>query len=227
MKKAFLILATIIMLLCTSCGSSVTAEGTWYSTEDATMYNFSDGEIKVSGVTVGQYEDNGDSLVLSLLDGNSNLQLYISTVDDVDVMVSTVDGTGTPYFCKGLENAQAIIAHREAELQQFVEYVDNNIFGTWASNAPNSPYTKIEFGKNGTVISYKAAAQAEVRELKTRNGVRVTDTSFATMVDNTRIPEITVYLSNYPSTEELHILPTQDTYTNNIIQINGHLYTKK
>ena len=106
---AFFLLTITICLFGTACSSSVVAEGTWYSVTDARMYNFADGNITVSGVTVGQYEDNGDYVVVSLIDSSKNLKLYITTMGNIDVMADVKSGDGNIYFCKGMENAQAII----------------------------------------------------------------------------------------------------------------------
>lgn len=113
MKKAFLSLAMVALLLCSACGGSaeaaVSVAGTWYSVVNEGMYNFSDGNITLSGVTVGQYEDNGDSVVISMIDDGSNLQLYVTKMGDIDVLADVREGNGNVYFCKGLENVQAII----------------------------------------------------------------------------------------------------------------------
>lgn len=116
MKKLYLILATAALLLCAACGASPSVEGTWYSVTDATMYNFADGEVTVSGVVVGQYEDNGDSLVLSMTADGENLQLYVTTMDDVVVLADVKVGDGIVYFCKGFEEAKAMAEENEPEI---------------------------------------------------------------------------------------------------------------
>ena len=57
MKKIILVLCivTVVCAIFAACDSFAKVEGTWYSVVDATMYNFCNGEITVSGVTVGQY----------------------------------------------------------------------------------------------------------------------------------------------------------------------------
>ena len=129
MKKAFLVLAAAVLLLCSACGSpKETVAGTWYSVTDATMYNFAGGKITASGVTVGQYEDGGDSAVISMLDG-TNLQLYVTTMGDIEVLADVREGEGTTYFCKGLETARAFMA--DALLYEFSSYLEENIVGEW------------------------------------------------------------------------------------------------
>ena len=129
MKKLFLFLAMAALLLCSACGSSAAVEGTWYSVTDATMYNFANGEVKVSGVTVGQYEDNGDSVVISFMDDGSNMLLYVTKMDKMDVLADVKKGDGKVYFCKGLENAQTII--KDSLIGEFKAYLEENLSGTW------------------------------------------------------------------------------------------------
>lgn len=144
MKKVFLSLAMVALLLCGACGgpaeAAVTVDGTWYSVTDTTMYNFADGEIKAAGVTVGQYEDNGDSVVISMMADGANLQLYVTTMDDMNVLADVREGEGNIYFCKGLENAQAIM--EDAILGEFKSYLDENLLGLWeVVDAPSGDYT--------------------------------------------------------------------------------------
>ena len=131
MKKAVLFLTMAALLLCSACGGSeaVPVAGTWYSVTDTTMYNFTDGEIKASGVTVGQYEDNGDSVVISMMNDGSNMKLYVTTMGEVDVLADVKDGQGNIYFCKGLENAQKI--KDDTTVNAFKAYLDENLIGKW------------------------------------------------------------------------------------------------
>lgn len=129
--KLLALLITIITVcaVCTACGSSVSVEGTWYSVVDTAMYNFSGGEITVSGVTVGQYEDNRDSVVISLMADETNLQLYVTKMNDIDVLADVKEGNGNIYFCKGLENAQEIL--ESTILDGFKLYLSENLIGKW------------------------------------------------------------------------------------------------
>ena len=152
--------AVLVCAICTACGKSARIDGTWYSVVDTSMYNFSEGEITVSGVTVGQYEDNGDSVVISLVDDGKNLKLYITTMDEVEVLADVKEGNGTIYFCKGLENAQRIM--KEEEERVFQEYIQTNIYGMWKSIV-NETFDYIEITEDGYFISYKGDAKGVQR----------------------------------------------------------------
>ncbi len=129
MKRTISLLAAIMLLLTACGGSSTSVEGTWYSVSDASMCNFTEGKITVSGVTVGQYEDNGDSVVISLMDGSQNLQLFVTNMNKIDVLADVKKGEGNIYFCKGLENAHAFIENRLIE--EFKAYLNEHLAGRW------------------------------------------------------------------------------------------------
>ena len=162
MKTKFLacLLSIIALcLLCSACSSPATADGTWYSVTDATMYNFKNGEITVAGVVVGQYDNQGDIVVLSLIEDSSNRKLYITSLDGVEVLADVREGEGNIYFCRGLENAEKMIADeekkKEDQLQDFADYIGANLYGFWVpkENQQYSPDCKsIEIRKDGTVV---------------------------------------------------------------------------
>lgn len=150
-KKILLGLSMMLCLLFSAC-STTTIEGTWYSLDDTTMYNFEGGDITVSGNVVGQYEDNGDSVVISLSGEDSNLKLYITKMDDIDVLADVKSGDGTIYFCKGLENAQTIIDQQEAKIEEVAKNTLDNITGKWIADTDEDPsYPTIEFNSDNTV----------------------------------------------------------------------------
>lgn len=152
MKKAFLALAAAALLFCSACGSSaVPVEGTWYSVTDTTMYNFKDNEITVSGVTVGQYEDNGDSVVISMMDTGENMQLYVTTMENIDVLADVKEGEGNIYFCKGLENAKAFV--EEQEILKLQSYIEENILGVWKCLDEGTGFEYIEFTDDHRILT--------------------------------------------------------------------------
>lgn len=117
MKKTvvFILTCMLILVSITACSPKTSVEGTWYSVADATMFNFRDGEITVAGTVVGQYEEEGNSVVVSLIDLEGSLQLYITKMDDIDVLADVEEGTGFVYFFKGFENAEAFADEREIQ----------------------------------------------------------------------------------------------------------------
>lgn len=156
-KLLSLLLAVVMICsLCTACSSSVVSvDGTWYSVTDATMYNFKNGEITVSGVVVGQYENEDDMVIISLLDTIGNLKLYITTMNGINVLADVREGEGTIYFCHGLENAEAMIAEavqkEEEMLQNFPQYVGEHLFGEWVPIKENADYKSIIIESDGTL----------------------------------------------------------------------------
>lgn len=155
MKKVLLSIVMMVLLLCSACSSpakveaedKVTVAGTWYSVLDATMYNFNDGEITAAGVTVGQYEDNGDSAVVSMMSNGKNIQLYITQQDGVDVLADVQEGEGNIYFCKGLENAKEYVA--EQNLDEFEAYISENLCGIWENIGSTGELDKLGFWNGG------------------------------------------------------------------------------
>ena len=57
MKKLFLTLTCIMMLLLSACGSGNNIEGTWYSLPEINMLQFEAGKVTMAGQNVGQYEE--------------------------------------------------------------------------------------------------------------------------------------------------------------------------
>ena len=241
MKKLFLILVTAALLLCSACGASSDVEGTWYSVTDATMYNFANGEVKVSGVTVGQYEDNGDSVVVSLMDDGSNMLLYVTKMDKVDVLADVKQGDGKIYFCKGLENAQKIIedakraeeeakAAQEAEIQEFAEYIRENLMGVWVSDGPGPLYSKIEFCTDGSVIKTLTSGEVETERLVTNSDSYIIfDSEYETLTDGRGHPIIYIYASvtgTKYGADDIRFTPGDDP-TGITIRIYGWPYTKQ
>ena len=204
MKKVLVLcIAVIACLICVACGSSAKIDGTWYSVVDTTMYNFSDGEITVSGVTVGQYEDNGDSAVISLIDDGKNLQLYVSTMDGIEVLADVKEGNGTIYFCKGLENAQRIM--KEEEERAFQEYIQKNIYGIWKNwSSQYDTFDYIEITEDGLFISYKGDAKSIQRWINLGIGY----------VDNELGAELTITDEDGSNEWRLPITLMEDTYEN-------------
>ena len=127
-KIAAFCVSVFFLLLCAGCGATGVS-GTWYSVNDMIMYNFSNGEIKVAGETVGQYEDNGDSAVISLTGDHSNLELYVTKMDGIDVLANVKKGEGQIYFCKGLDNAKKIFDEKVVDTIPVAgKYFDGSAF---------------------------------------------------------------------------------------------------
>ena len=162
-KTSIAVLIIILSALCCACGASSNVEGTWYSVKDATMYNFDSGEITVAGVIVGQYEDNGDSVVISLIEDTRNLQLYVTKMEGTDVLADVKKGEGNIFFCKGLENAERIIKE-EAE-RVFTEYIQTNIYGLWKNQSyPNGGnFDFIEIHEDGQFITHSGTSTSYQR----------------------------------------------------------------
>lgn len=149
------LLVMLILICLTGCGKTSNAAksftGTWYSVEDETMYNFSDGQITVSGVTVGQYEEASNYIVVSLQEDSSNTKMYIATAYDATVLSSTASGDGYVYFCRGLDDTKKVMQAREKALQDFCEFLYNDdwskeshINGVWVAVDSDAPYKSID-----------------------------------------------------------------------------------
>lgn len=143
----------IVTFFCVSgCGSNSNDDksfaGTWYSVEDGTMYNFSDGQITVSGVSVGQYEEAVNYIVVSLQEDNSNTKMYITTAYDATVLSNSPKGDGYVYFCRGIDNAERIMHERENVLQVFYnEHSDgfmSKVTGIWETLDIDATYKSID-----------------------------------------------------------------------------------
>lgn len=228
-KKYFLLIVTIIMIstLCVACGSTVPVEGTWYSVVDTTMYNFSEGKITVSGVTVGQYEDNGDSLVISMTADSTNLKLYVTQMDGIDVLADVREGDGIIYFCKGLENAQML--SEDPVIWKFKQYLKENLVGTWCTE--NALHPQIEFFEDGTVKHTKENGETRTDKVVTdENGDVVYEITSETNKDGEKYAFFIFYLSENGTLEnadDFWICEKQDTYTNDTLQMYIHTYTKQ
>lgn len=221
-------------LLCSACGTTkVSVDGTWYSVTDATMYNFADGEITVSGVTVGQYEDNGDSVVISLMDSNENLQLYIASMSDVIVLADVQSGDGKVYFCKGYENAQAIIEDAEKTSHQismkdratFEAYLENNLTGVWVADNQNKNVVKMEFS-GGVVTKTDKYGNSETLYILADPLGR----SFPVVVIEDGVPQAKIYVSENKDGSDagyISITLTDETYTENRVEIYSWTFTKQ
>lgn len=177
-RKVLALFSAIVMvcLLCTACGSSVSVEGTWYSVVDATMYNFKDGEITVAGVVVGQYENEDDVVVMSLIDDASNRKLYITTLDGVEVLADVREGEGNIFFCRGIENAEAMVEEAEAKrreeeesrenkLQDFPNYISEHLMGEWVPIKEDAEYKNIVITADGTLTFTKQNGDVWVQKL--------------------------------------------------------------
>ena len=170
-NKVFVLIATILIVsvFCSACGTPISVEGTWYSTVDATMYNFSDGEVTVAGVVVGQYENEEDMVVLSLIDDTGNKKLFITELDGVEVLADVREGEGKIYFCRGIENAETMIkeaAQQELDrFESFPDYLGQNLVGEWTPIEENAEYQSIVITEDGTLTFTKPSGEVWVQKL--------------------------------------------------------------
>ena len=177
-KKGLILFVSTIMvcLLCFACSSTVSVEGTWYSVVDATMYNFKGGEITVAGVVVGQYENDADVVVVSLIDDANNRKLFITTLDGVEVLADVREGEGNIFFCRGIENAEAMVKEAEAikaeaekkrqnKLDDFPNYISEHLVGKWIPIKENADYQSIVITADGTLTFTKQNGDVWVQKL--------------------------------------------------------------
>ena len=184
MKKRIYTTILIIIMIFTmvACGSK-SADGTWYSVTDSTMYQFESGKVTCAGQVVGQYEDNGDSIVLSLIDGTKNLQLYVTTMDGVDILADVKTGEGMIYFCNGLENVEKIA--EQSDKYAFQNFIEENLIGKW----------KIFDPRNKDAMEYVEFTDDMIRtygEDGTSKEYHITNSEFGTE-DGTQYIEFEVY----------------------------------
>jgi len=200
-----------LLLLLSACSHSSKIEGTWYSAVDETMYNFSEGEIRVSGVVVGQYEDNSDSVVISLVSDSTNLKLYTTTMDGVEVLADVKEGEGKVFFVRGLENAKAFV--QKNKTQEYHDYIKENIYGTWDFISPNSPYDTIVIREDGTFLAYKDDAMGMLYWINLAIGTADDELcAFLTMAEN----------KDGINEWDLIIYPTDDTYEDDVLQFGEY-----
>ena len=159
----------LVCLLCSACSTSVSVEGTWYSVVDTTMYNFKDGEITVAGVVVGQYENEKDMVVISIIDDTNNKKLYITNLNGVEVLADVREGDGNVFFCRGIENAESMVAEakksRDQKLQDFPNYVSEHLVGKWIPFDDNAEYISIVISKDGTLTFTNKNGEVWVQKL--------------------------------------------------------------
>lgn len=155
MKRIVVVILTLLLSFSlVSCGDSKT-EGTWYSIPGEDMYKFEDGNISYSGQVVGQYEDNGKTIVISMISGADNLQLYSTRYKKFNVLSDTRDGNGNIYFCKGLENTQKLVQILEAAAEEAARF-----------KVPDVEMVTYDSLETGKYAGKTVAAEAIVRSIE-------------------------------------------------------------
>ena len=208
----------IICICCFGCKSSTSVEGTWYSVTDTTMYKFDGGKITVAGAVVGQYESENDSVILSMIDNKNNLKLYATVLDGVDVLADVREGDGNIYFCKGLANAEKIIAQnkqrKEDMMREFSEYVNNNIFGKWIPIKKEAEYKSITISPDGIIVFIDKDDEASIKYLVADDDgdCKITDLRMENRGYDS--PAMTVYMANLQGKDisEMAIWACEETY---------------
>lgn len=228
---ALLLSIVAICVLCIACASPVTVEGTWYSVEDATMHNFKNGEITVAGAVVGQYDNDGDVVVVSFANDASNNKLYITQMDGVEVLADVRTGDGKIFFCRGLENAEAIIKEaaqtKEEMLNGFPDYVGKHLFGEWTPFDDNAEYKKIVITSDGTLNFTKRDGTVWKQKL-IFNEDGTFQAANLRMGDN--YPRITLYLSDDGTEKDVNkmaVYACSKTYTEEYPALGFYGWTYK
>ena len=226
MKKLFSLFVVFLLLL-SACGSpdKPLISGSWYSVTDEGMYNFTDGEITLSGVTVGQYEDNGDYVVISMMSNGNNLKLYLTQDNGIDVLSDVPNGIGRIYFCKGLENAKNYIS--EQKMPEFEQYINDNLIGIWESMDSS---TKIGFW-NGNFLGDRSfpieSAVVGFHDSSSTMYYYWINTEFS-IINHVPSAQITYSASpNGSSPKVLTITMTDSTFVNNAMCFDDQLMQRE
>lgn len=233
--RAFICVVMCIVILC-ACGENNESqiEGTWYSVEDEKMYSFSDGVITYAGNNVGQYDETTEYIVISLIDMESNLKLYVTVDGSIEVLADSQNEDGEIYFCRGLENAKKYIEERKKEeqllleaeeeqrlnsLHEYKSYLENNIFGTWVADDESKNVVKIIFSEDMTMEKYDQYGNSEK--------LYIIDMSVG-IEDDVPVAEICV-ADDKEGTDPgcIYITMQEDTYTNNRVEIYSWTFTKE
>ena len=229
MKKLFLTLTCIMMLLLSACGGGNNIEGTWYSLPEINMLQFEASKVTMAGQNVGQYEDAGDYIILSMVDGMTNQILYLTESDGVDVLADVKEGEGTIYLCRGLEEAKQMVANMEqaareeeekqanALIDKYTDFLNDNLIGTWET--PN-PVTL--FGPAAEIIEF--TPDMKIRMTMTDDSIvelEWTDTTVAFNEGDRLVATLTT-----AEGEELLLICTEDTFTSYEFYKSGSIFTK-
>lgn len=237
-KVAIFLMAVITAILFCACGGSK-FDGTWYAIEDSTMYKFEDGEVTSGGQTVGQYEDKGDSIVLSMADNDDNLVLYLTTTEGGTECLADSDEEGMAgiYFCKGLENVDKVNEEADkAKAQQakeetdklfelrdkYAKYINENIIGTWMADDPDDPVTKIVFSGDFSKMT-KTWGDGRVETLYI-----IESESYFGIEDD--VPTLNLLVSSEKNNSEdagwMFANYTDETFTKDKVKFYNAIYTK-
>lgn len=148
MKKVMVAFVAFFAALTLIACSKSNIEGTWYSVEDGTMYNFNGGQITDAGEIVGQYDEEDGRVIISWVEDEGNQKLFVANINDMEVLSNTADDTGRIYFCKGIDNAERIMQERENALQDFYETHSDGfmseVTGVWDTLDGDAEYKSID-----------------------------------------------------------------------------------
>ena len=229
------LIVLIVCICCFGCKSSTSVEGTWYSATDTTMYKFDGGKITVAGTVVGQYENEDDTVILSMIDNKNNLKLYVTSMDGFDVLADVREGDGNIYFCKGLANTEKIIAKskqkKENMLREFSEYVNTHFFGRWVPIKKEADYKSITISPDGIIVFIDKDNEASTKYLiADENGnCKITDLRMENRGYDS--PTMTVYMTDLPEKDisKMAIFACEETYREEypVLGFYGWTYKKE
>ncbi len=230
MKKLFFLLTCIAVLLLSACGGDGSkVEGTWYSLPETNMLQFEAGKVTMAGQSVGQYEDAGDHIILSMVDGTTNQILYLTESNGVEVLADVKEGEGTVYLCRGLEEAKQIVADMEqkareeeeakvsALINQYADFLTNNLIGTWRTQKPVTL-----FGPAAEIIEF--LPDTKIRMTMSDDSIvdlTWTDISVGVNEGGNLAATITTLEG-----EELILICTEDTFSSYEFYKSGSIFTK-
>lgn len=229
MKKILISLICISVFLLSACSGGSKVEGTWYSLPETNMLQFEDGKVTMAGQSVGQYEDAGDHIILSMVDGTANQILYLTESDGVEVLADTKQGEGTIYLCRGLEEAKQIVADMERKAQEeeekkatalinkYADFLKENLIGTWETNKPVTL-----FGPAAKIIEF--SPDMKIRMTMTDDSI--VELEWTDMTVGFNEGDRLVATVKTVEGEDLLLICTNDTFTACEFYKSGSIFTK-
>lgn len=217
------------MMFLIACGGGSKVEGTWYSLPETNMLQFEDGKVTMAGQNVGQYEDAGDHIILSMVDGTANQILFLTESDGVEVLADTKQGEGTIYLCRGLEEAKQIVADMEqkakeeeekkatALINKYADFLKENLIGIWETNKPVTL-----FGPAAKIIEFLPDMKIKM----TMTDDSVVELEWTDMTVGFNEGDRLVATVKTVEGEELLLICTNDTFTACEFYKSGSIFTK-
>ena len=146
-------------------------------------------------------------------------------------MADVREGEGNIYFCRGIENAEAMIneaAQKEAErLQTFPNYVGEHLVGEWIPINENAEYKSIVITEDGTLTFTKQTGEVWVQKL-ILNDDGTLQAADLRMSDN--YPRLTIYMSDDGSENDINkmsVYACKETYTGEYPALGFYGWTYK